>query len=188
MRFLIGVTALALALPASAIAQTTVVAGTSPARACYEAAVATARGVTSGLSRCEEALESGLLSRRDRAATEVNMGIVLINAGRAEEALAAYDRAIALQPNLGEAWLNRGIGWLTQRNYEAAEADLTRALELNVRESHKAYYHRALVYDAREQYPQAYADFQLALEHSPGWRLPLQELERYEVVRSPVNG
>jgi len=41
---------------------------------------------------------------------------------------------------------------------------------------------------AREQYPQAYADFQMALELSPGWPLPLRELERYEVVRTPVNG
>lgn len=189
MRFVILFAMCAAALPAAAAAQSTVVLGTSPGRACYEAALASARGSASGVVRCEEALE-GPISVRDRAATEVNMGIVLMNAGRTAEAFAAYDRAIALRPELGEAWLNRGIGWLVQHDYAAAEADLNRALELDVREAHKAYYHRALIYDAREDYTRAYGDFQRALELSPGWALPLRELERYEVVRSPaaVNG
>jgi len=188
MRFLISLGALALLVPASAAAQSTVVIGTSQARACYEAAMAGANRTGPGLERCEAALEAGQMSRRDRAATEVNMGILLVHAGRSGEAMEAYDRAIGILPGLGEAWLNRGIARLGQRDYAAAEADFTRALELGVREAHKAYYNRAMTYDARERYPEAYADFQMALELSPGWPLPLRELERYEVVRTPVNG
>lgn len=183
MRSMLLLATLAAALPAAAAAQSTVVLGTNAARACYEAALASSRGSASGVIRCEEALD-GPISVRDRAATEVNMGIVLMNAGRTAEAFAAYDRAIAAQPGLAEAWLNRGIGWLGQRDYAAAEADLTRALELDVRDAHKAYYHRALAHDARENYTQAYYDFQQALSLSPGWHLPLRELERYEVVRA----
>jgi len=188
MRFLISLGALALLVPASAAAQSTIIIGTSQARGCYEAAMRGASRTGSGLERCEAALEAGQLSRRDRAATEVNMGILLAHAGRHGEAMDAYNRAIDIRPDLGEAWLNRGIAHLEHRDYATAEADFTRALELGVREEHKVYFNRAMTYDAREQYPQAYADFQMALELSPGWPLPLRELERYEVVRTPVNG
>lgn len=188
MRFWISLAALALASPSIALAQSTVVLGTSAARACYEAALASTYNARSSLVRCEEALESGLLSRRDRAATEVNMGIVLITGGRAEEAMQGYDRAIALQPELAEAWLNRGIGHFTQGHHEEAEAHFTRSLELGLGDAHKAYYHRALTLDARERYAEAYEDFQRALELAPGWELPLRELQRYEVVITPVNG
>jgi tetratricopeptide (TPR) repeat protein len=188
MRFLISLAALAIIAPASAAAQSTVIVGTSQARSCYEAALAGTSRSAAGLARCEAALAGDALSRRDRAATEVNMGILLMRDGRTHEALAAYDRAIDMMPGLGEAWLNRGIARFGQREYAAAEADFTRSLDLNIREAHKAYYHRALSLDARELYPQAYADFQRALELSPEWHLPLQELERYQVVRAPVNG
>lgn len=188
MRFLISLAALAIIAPASAAAQSTVILRTSQARGCYEAALGGASGAANGLARCETALAEGAMSRRDRAATEVNMGILLMQAGRTEEALAAYDRALGIQPQLAEAWLNRGIAYLGQRQYAAAEADFTRSLELNVREAHKAYYNRALSLDARERYADAYAEFQQALQLAPGWDLPLRELERYQVVRQPVNG
>ncbi|WP_429910465.1 tetratricopeptide repeat protein [Glycocaulis sp.] len=188
MRFLISLAALAIIAPASAAAQSVVTIGTSQARGCYEAAMSGTSRASTGLALCEAALAQDALSRRDRTATEVNMGILLMRDGRTHEALAAYDRAINLFPGLGEAWLNRGIARMQERDYAAAEADFTRSLELNVREAHKAYYHRALALDARELYPEAYADFQQALELEPGWNLPLRELERYEVVRAPVNG
>jgi tetratricopeptide (TPR) repeat protein len=188
MRFLISLAALTIMVPASAAAQSTVIIGTSQARGCYEAALGGASGAATGLARCEAALSERMMSQRDRAATEVNMGILLMQAGRTDEALAAYDRAIRILPGLGEAWLNRGIARLGQREYAAAEADFTRSLELNVREAHKAYFNRALSLDARERYSEAYADFQQALELAPGWALPLRELERYEVVRTPVTG
>ncbi|MFC4725202.1 tetratricopeptide repeat protein [Glycocaulis abyssi] len=188
MRFLISLAALAIIAPASATAQSVVTIGTSQARGCYEAAMSVTSRASTGLALCEAALAQDALSRRDRAATEVNMGILLMHAGRSDEALAAYDRALGIQPQLAEAWLNRGIARFAAREYALAEADFTRSLELNIREAHKAYYHRALALDARELYPQAYADFQQALELAPGWNLPLRELERYEVVRAPVNG
>ena len=188
MRFLISLAVLSIIAPASASAQMTIILGTSEARACYEAARDGARHAAIGVTQCENALAGGMVSRRDRAATEVNMGILLMRAGRADEALAAYDRALGIQPQLAEAWLNRGIARFSLQEYALAEADITRSLALNVREAHKAHYHRALSYDARERYREAYADFQSALELSPGWEPPLRELERYQVVRTPVNG
>lgn len=174
-----------MALPgfgASASGQT-IVLGTSNARLCYEAALTDQTGRHSSLSRCESALTDEMLSRRDRVASHVNYGILLLRAGRLDEAMASLDRAIASNALLGEAWLNRGIVWLRMSEYSAAEQDFTRALSLDLSEPHKAYYSRALSYEGREMYPEAYTDYQRALELRPGWGPPLQELERYEIVR-----
>ena len=188
MRFLITFAALMLALPVGAAAQSVVVLGSSDARICYNSANSDRFGRAGNISVCQRALDDQHLTRHDRAATYVNMGILLSRAGRLPEAFSAYDTAISLRSGLAEAWLNRGIARLGVRDWEEAEADFNQALALGVREPHKAYYHRALALDARERYPEAYADFQQALEIMPGWELPLQELERYQVVRGPAGG
>lgn len=160
----------------------TLVLGSSNARLCYEAALAGDRGSRNALARCETAMETDTLSRRDLAATHVNYGILLFRASRLDDAMTAYDRAVELQPRMGEARLNRGLVWLARSDYAAAEADFTQALALGVGEPHKAYYNRALSFDAREMYREAYDDYQRALEDRPGWELPLLELQRYQVV------
>lgn len=175
--------ALSMVAASTAHAQT-VVLGSSNARLCYEAALAGDRGSRQALTRCETAIDHDTLSRRDWAATHVNYGILLFRASRFDDAMSAYDRAIDLQPRMGEAWLNRGLVWLARSDYGTAEADFTQALELGLSEPHKAYYNRGLSYDSREMYPEAYADYHRALEYRPNWSLPLQELERFEVVRN----
>lgn len=175
-------TALALGMFGTAGAQT-IVLGSNDARLCFEAADIAGNTSRSGLQRCESALANDALNRRDTAATHVNYGILLFRAGRHEDAAGSYDRAIALRPDLGEAWHNRGIVWLATERFEAAEADFTRAIEEGFSEPHKAHFNRAVSYEARGMYSQAYADYQRALELRPGWHLPLRELERYEVVR-----
>ncbi|MGY6532199.1 tetratricopeptide repeat protein [Glycocaulis sp.] len=175
--------ALTLTAAGAASAQTLVI-GTSDARLCYEAALALHRNHRSDLQRCEAALQHSPLPRRDVVATHVNYGILLHRAGRPEDAMRSYNRAIQLSPGLGEVWLNRGILLMSTGDFAAAEADFTRALELGVRETHKAYYNRGLSYDSREMYPEAYADYHRALERRPNWSLPMRELERFEVVRN----
>ncbi len=179
---LVASAALGLAAIGAAGAQTVVI-GSSNARICYEAALVDGRTSRTTLSRCETALDSDHMPRRDVVATHVNYGILLHRAGRHDDALRSYDRAIAMDPGLGEAWLNRGIVLLARNDFSGAEADFNRALELEVREPHKAYYNRALSYDAREMYREAYEDYHRALSHRPNWALPLRELERFEVIR-----
>jgi tetratricopeptide (TPR) repeat protein len=67
--------------------------------------------------------------------------------GRYEEAIAAFDHAVALDPENGEAWRNRGLS-LSQLNRSAeAEESFSSALEINPSDS-EAYYFRALSLDA----------------------------------------
>ncbi len=77
-----------------------------------------------------QALESGALSRMDRAVTFKIRGAARQGLGRLEEALADYSEAIALAPSYAEAYHNRGAAWLEMGDARAALADLDRALVL----------------------------------------------------------
>lgn len=49
-----------------------------------------------------------------------------------EQALADYSRAIELDPNLAEAYYNRGLVRLAQKQQELAISDLSKAGELGL--------------------------------------------------------
>lgn len=61
----------------------------------------------------------------------VDYGRALVEKGLAAEGVVAYDRAIAMQPDLVRAWNNRGIAHRYLGNYRLSLRDYTRALELD---------------------------------------------------------
>lgn len=75
-------------------------------------------------------LDEGLKRREPQAALHNLRGVVLKNLSRADEALAAYDRALALEPQGVEALGNRGNLQLIARRFTLALADMDRALAL----------------------------------------------------------
>ena len=58
-------------------------------------------------------------------------------------ALADYDRALALDPNLADAYNNRGILHLARGDVEAAQADFSAAIAINPAHA-LAYYNRGI--------------------------------------------
>jgi tetratricopeptide (TPR) repeat protein len=113
---LFACTALAAFLGTTSAFGAVMVIGAGPAQACYHAALADRSDLRS-LEVCNQALD-GDLNRRDRVATRVNRGIILINRRQAEAALADFDRAIRMNPELGEAHVNRGAALMMQNEYE----------------------------------------------------------------------
>lgn len=67
--------------------------------------------------------------------------------GRYEEAVAAFDHAVALDPENGEAWRNRGLSLSRLNRSAEAEESYMKALEINADDT-EAYYYRALSLDA----------------------------------------
>ncbi|HEX9413121.1 MAG TPA: tetratricopeptide repeat protein, partial [Ktedonobacterales bacterium] len=59
-----------------------------------------------------------------------NLGSVLRSQNLFEEALAAYDHAIAIQPDYASAWRNKGSLFRSQRRYDEALAAYDRALQI----------------------------------------------------------
>ncbi len=101
------------------------------------------------------------------AAAQVEQGMAHFHASRYDEAKAAFECALALDPNCAPAW--HGIGWLRYRTSapEAAIEAYERAISIDPRYDAPHYgigiVHAFLRYD----YDQALAAFKQGLEKSP---------------------
>jgi tetratricopeptide (TPR) repeat protein len=64
----------------------------------------------------------------------------LLDAGRNDEALAAYDRAIALEPKMAEAYLGRAVALKKLARLDDALASVDKAIEMkgDVAKMHEA--------------------------------------------------
>ncbi|MCC5995009.1 MAG: tetratricopeptide repeat protein [Wenzhouxiangellaceae bacterium] len=179
--FALVLIAAALAAP-DAHAQ--IVMGSSQAEACYRAVEAGDRGRAATLRRCEEGLEDLRLTPRDRAATHNNLGILLHRAGRSQEALAQFDRAMRIDAAKAAFWHNRGVALMGMEDFAGAADHFTRALELDFDRPAHAYFNRALSREQTGDLAGAYHDLNAALDASPDFALARQELTRFVVEPS----
>jgi tetratricopeptide (TPR) repeat protein len=58
-----------------------------------------------------------------------------------ENAIRSYDRAIEINPNYAEAYLNRGIAYRNLKDYQNAIRSYDRAIEINPNDA-EAYFNR----------------------------------------------
>jgi tetratricopeptide (TPR) repeat protein len=156
--------------------------GEGHAGACYQA-VEQQRTDRDAIGDCTRALEREILTSRDRAATHVNRGILYLGVGEEARALADFNRAIVAEPNLAEAYTQRGLAQLFLHNYQAAVTDISHGLSMNPApaEPFKAYYNRAVAYEELGNIRAAYADYRRANELAPEWDLARAELARFQL-------
>lgn len=178
----IAITTVAALLAGSAQAQAVTVLGGGMARACSNAALGGQSDVKSE-EMCTMALESELLSLRDRAGTYVNRGVLKLRRKEFSQAEFDFNRAVETKPDLGEAYVNRGASRVGAKRYADGLADINKALEIGVDEPEKAYFNRALAYEGLDNLKAAYFDFRKAQELAPTWDKPAKELARYTVER-----
>ena len=178
---LIGAIALWAGFAGSAGAAVAVIADTSAAN-CSRAALEK-RADDASLGFCNEAIDQGDLSKDDLTRTYVNRGAVLMNRRAYDAARADLERAIQLDPSVGDAWMDRGAIEIIEHRYADGIADTTKGLALGVSEPAKAYFNRAVAYEGVDDEKSAYLDYQQALVLQPGWDLPKQELLRFTVTR-----
>ncbi len=155
-----------------------VVYGRGPAQDCYVAATAD-RPARDAISVCSLALNHDFLTREDRTATLVNRGVLLMRRGHDARALTDFDGAAALNPELGEAQLMRGIALVQLDRYQEAVDTLTQAIAMNPERPERAYFYRAAAYEELGNAQSAYADYQRAAELAPSWGSPRTELTRF---------
>lgn len=105
----------------------------------------------------------------------VNLGKAYLEDGRYDEAIAASQRALALDPGLARAHYNIGTAHLQQRQYEEAVASYERALELEphlmeaLNNLGNAFKEQGLYWRAIEHYRRALGVFDHAsLHHNLG--------------------
>jgi formylglycine-generating enzyme required for sulfatase activity len=89
--------------------------------------------------------ENTTSSPADTANTFFNPGISHYNAKEYDQAIAAFNRALALDPNHAPALAYRGGSYRYKKNYDAAIIDCTAALEID-RNNALAWFHRGSAY------------------------------------------
>src|SRR5450432_2450129 len=173
--------AAALMMGTAAQAAVTVIGG-GLAEACSKAALAGKSDQRAEMS-CTEALEKEMLNTRDRAGTFVNRGVLRMRRMNWAGATKDFNEAVHVKPDMGEAYVNRGAVAIGEHKYADSLPDLNKGLELGVQEPAKVYFNRALAYEGMDDEKSAYFDYQKAVELSPDWAAPKNELVRFHVER-----
>lgn len=96
------------------------------------------------LSRCKRLANKGAKDIRAQADAHLSDGLKHAWEGDLDAAIVAFDRAIAVAPDLSVAYLNRGLAYDRQGESVRAIADLDRAVR-HAPQSARAYYNRSLL-------------------------------------------
>lgn len=174
-------------LSQSAHAAVTVL-GNGLAHTCYAAAEFGGGNPEDGIKACSDAVEQMALPVRDRAATFVNRGILYSRVGEPNLAIADYNKCIAMKPDLGEAYVDRGAALIMLTRYDEAVQDIDKGIAMGANRPEIAYYDRGIAEDALGNVRAAYEFFKKATELQPDFTLASSELARYRVVRHHSDG
>ena len=190
IRFRLGISVFVAAVatvgPAPAQGAVTVVGG-GLARGCYEAVEYARVSTSDAIKMCDLALEQEVMSRRNRAATYTNRGILYMREGRNERALSDYERSLSLMPLL-ETKVNVGAALYGLKRYPEALNILTEGIATESPDARATgFYNRALTYEKLGNVEAAYYDFRAALEAVPEFEAAQKQLARFTVVPAPAN-
>lgn len=166
---------------ASAGASNLVIGGGS-AQECSDAALK-GRADDRAVLACTTALEVETLSFRDRARTYVNRGVLQMRQRQFAAARADFDEASSIDPNLGEAYVNRGATFVGEERYREGMEQIDKGLTLGVKDPERAWFNRALANEGLGDLRAAYRDYSKAAELKPDWAAPKGELARFTVKR-----
>ena len=92
------------------------------------------------------------------AAEHYNTGVELQRKGLLEEAIASYDEAIWLDPEIVNAYYNRGLAYYELGRYERALQDYNESFRIGGYQGFEAYYNRGLAHHGLGQHQRAIED------------------------------
>ena len=179
-----GLSFIAMLWAGQALGNTTVIGG-GLAEDCSNSAKAVSSNqpaAAEAIHLCTLALETEVLETHDLASTYVNRGVLHLAVAEYGDALKDFDAAIGIEPQLGEAFVNRGAALIGQGHDAAGIAEIDRGLAFKPSEPEKAYFNRALAKERLNDLKGAYYDYRRAVELKPGWVMAEAELARFTVV------
>ena len=178
----IAVLILGFSLPAQAQIKI-VLGGDSLERTCYEKALYGNTGTKRAIDICNDAVEN-FTTHKNRPANHINRGVLLMRSGKLEAARRDYEKAIELNPDLRDAYVNYGALLIQMQDYDAALTALNKAVEgEHTKHLHEALYNRAIAYDRQDRFREAYLDLKRALELRPEWDDAKRAISRYSVAK-----
>lgn len=104
-----------------------------------------------------------ILACLSEAQQRSHAGVELAEEGRREEAIAEYDAAIRLNPQIADAYYNRGVAYANLGEHQQAIEDYNEALRLDPQDA-QAYANRALAYSRLGEDTDAQHDAERAIE------------------------
>jgi Tfp pilus assembly protein PilF len=93
-------------------------------------------------------------------------GNYLVQHGRLQQAIAQYQKAVKIQPDLAIAWNNLGVAYTAAGKFADGEGAYRRAIKVNPAYA-LAYYNLGASYDRRGNYDDAINYYQRAIEIDP---------------------
>ncbi len=157
--------ALPLLSPATSAAETLL--GISSAHRCYEYASHGTSSPRRAVETCTRAIDSEPLTSRDLAATFSNRGILQAQRGRYAQAVEDYDRALAINPILVHAMINRANAYSRMRQFKEALNDYDIAAFYSEGRNDLVFYNRAMLFLQMGRVENARNDLLRALEAQP---------------------
>ncbi len=104
----------------------------------------------------------------------LNKGAEFGRKGKYDEAIAEFNKAIAINPHYEKAYEDRGLTYGKKGDLDQAISDFTRAAAINPNDG-KAYYSRAISFFAKEIYGSSWLDVHKA--ESLGYKIDPKFLE-----------
>jgi tetratricopeptide (TPR) repeat protein len=158
------------------------VIGAGPEKQCYLASKA-GKASRSGLSACNEALATAVLTTHDRAATHVNRSVMLLAHDRNDEALADTDAALQIIPGLEEAIVDRAAVLIRLDRFAEAREILNEVIpRSNGRVLLSGLFNRAIAAENLGDIKAAYKDLKRIVQLDPEFEQAQLEIARYTVV------
>lgn len=129
-----------------------------------------------------EAIERGDFDRAEAYWTELieefpqnpavwsNRGNVRISQHKIEDAIADFDRSIAIAPQYPDAYLNRGIAYEGQQDWNLALSDYNHVLEISPSDP-VAYNNRGNAKAGQQKWQEALEDYEKAVALAPNFSL-----------------
>jgi hypothetical protein len=94
------------------------------------------------------------------------LGNLLVQYGRLQQAIVQYQKAVKVQPNLAIAWNNLGVAYTAGGKHAEGERAYRKAIKLNGAYA-LAYYNLGANFDQRNEYDEAINYYQRAIELDP---------------------
>ena len=162
-----------------------VIYNVSAATKCSDAAAGFGK-LQDGLAACNVALSDPHMIHV--AELMVDRGVIQTRLGDNPVALHDYNGAIALNAQLGEAYVSRAGVLVAMKRYDEARADIAQGLALNASNLHAAYYSRAVIEEESGDVKAAYRDYNQALAIKPDFAPASRELSRFRKVSHTSRG
>ena len=115
---------------------------------------------------CTRNIQSGRFTGGNLAQAFTNRGLAYKRKGLWDKAIADYDEAIRLKPDLAETFINRGTAYYYKGQFDRALKDYDEAIRLKP-DLAQAFSNRGTVYNKKGRFDRAIRDYDAPLRRNP---------------------